>query len=438
MMPLIHHRRGSHPAAIAFALDAAFACAALFALNATIPGVGFAQTPNPPAESSSLDRAVDELKIDNAQEKHDHDAADVDEHHAAMPGHGSAHGHEQSHEQDHEQGHDADHSAADAHAKDSAAKDSAGAAKVQYADDEAEAEAEASGDAVHAFFATWHLFHNGYFLGWLVALLLSIIGVVVVARDQVFIGAAISQASALGIAVALCLSTGLALHHEDGAAAHDALWICCDSFQVTLAVAFSVLAALITASADRAKRESHEAITGWVFLISTSLSVLVVAHSPHGMGEINRIHASSIIGATPKDIQVFAALLVVTVLFLAFAGRRLLLFIMDRSMAASVGMNVSLWASLLAIWLGLVVGLSIRASGVLFTFGSLVLPALVAKNVCREVRPMFFVAPIVAFVTSVVGFVLANRYDFPPAQMTVALWCILLLIVWALRSIRRA
>jgi zinc transport system permease protein len=61
----------------------------------------------------------------------------------------------------------------------------------------------------------------------------------------------------------------------------------------------------------------------------------------------------------------------------------------------------------------------------LYTFGCLVLPALVAKNVCREVRPMFVVAPVIAVGVATVGFVLANHYDDPPAQMTVALLCLL-------------
>ncbi len=292
-------------------------------------------------------------------------------------------------------------------------------------------------NAIESFVASWTLFHNSYLVGWLVGLLLSLVGVIVVARDQVFIGAAVSQASTLGIALALCASGVFPMHSEDSLLPHSALWLCCDSFQVTMAVAFSVLAALVTSRADRSKRESHEAITGWVFLVSASLSVLAVAHSPHGLEEVNRIHSSSIIGATATDVGVFAVFLLLTVLLLVAAGQRLLLFIMDPSMAAAVGMNVGRWAVFESLWLGLVVGFSIRASGMLFTFGSLVLPALVAKNVCREVRPMFVVAPAVALTTNTIGFVLANRYDFPPAQMNVAILCLVLLIAWGIRRLRR-
>jgi zinc/manganese transport system permease protein len=94
-------------------------------------------------------------------------------------------------------------------------------------------------------------------------------------------------------------------------------------------------------------------------------------------------------------------------------------------MAAAVGMRLKPWALVTSAWLGLAVGLSIRSAGMLYTFGCLILSALVAKNLCREVRPMFVVAPLVAVSTAAVGFVLTNYYDDPPAQMTIALLCAL-------------
>jgi len=73
----------------------------------------------------------------------------------------------------------------------------------------------------------------------------------------------------------------------------------------------------------------------------------------------------------------------------------------------------------------------------LYSFGMLVLPALIAKNICREVRPMLVVSPVLAVAIATVGFALANYYDFPPAQMTVALACVLLIVAWAVPRIRR-
>ena len=281
---------------------------------------------------------------------------------------------------------------------------------------------------IEGFLSSWTLFHNTYLAGWLIGVLLSLLGVLVVARDQIFIGAAVSQASTLGIALAMWIG---------GWAATGALAsLQSDGFLTAMAVAFSLIAALITSGGGETGRESHEAITGWVFLASASLSILIVSHSPHGLEEIHRLLASSIIGATEADIWTFGLLAAFTALFLWVTHRRVLLFVMDPAMAAAVGMRTARWAVFISTWLGLAVGLSIRASGMLYTFGCLVLPALVAKNICREVRPMFLVAPIVAVGTGAIGFVLANHYDYPPAQMTVALLSLLLAGAWFFRRLR--
>ncbi len=278
---------------------------------------------------------------------------------------------------------------------------------------------------IQSFISSWGLFHQSYLTGWLIGLLLSLVGVIVVARDQIFIGAAISQASTLG--VALTLGTTL-LFPED-----EFPWLHSTIFLSGMAVIFSVIAASITGHGRSSGKESHEAITGWVFLISSSLSILVVSHSPHGLEEIHRLLSSSIIGATGFDAWVFGILTALTALMLLIFYRKILLFSLDPTMAVAIGMKIKTWNVITSAWLGLAVGLSIRASGMLYTFGCLVLPSLVAKNLCREVRHMFFVAPVIALLTGIIGFVLANGYDFPPGQMTVALSCVLLVGVWFIR-----
>jgi len=281
---------------------------------------------------------------------------------------------------------------------------------------------------IQQFLSSWALFHNTYLAGWLISLLLSLIGVLVVARNQIFIGAAVSQAATLGIA---CGMWAGALFAADAGA-----FVRSDQFLSALAVAFSIMAAAATARAGDAGQDSHAAVTGWVFLASASFSILVLSHSPHGLEEVHRLLSSSIIGAAASDVWVFAALLLLTTLFIASNRPRIILFAMDPLMAAAVGTRTTLWEGLLSVWLGLVVGLSIRASGMLYTFGCLVLPALAAGNLCREVRSMFVVAPIIGLVTAVVGFVVADRYDFPPAQMTVALLGVLLPLAWLVRQVR--
>jgi ABC-type Mn2+/Zn2+ transport system permease subunit len=276
------------------------------------------------------------------------------------------------------------------------------------------------------FVASWPLFYKAYLAGWLIAVLLASVGVLVVARDQIFIGAAVSQASTLGIAIGLRLGDALQGRVP---------WLDSDAFLATMAVAFSVAAALLTTRSHNGGG-THEALTGWIFLATASIAILMVSNSPHGTEELHRVLVSTIIGATTEDLVVFAILGIFTLLTVAVANRELLLVATDPTMAAAVGMSTRLWAGGVSVWLGLVVGLSIRTSGVLYAFGCLVLPALVATNLCREMRPMFAVAPLVALATAIVGFAGAHRHDLPPAQMTVTLLCVLLALARAYRRVR--
>lgn len=269
---------------------------------------------------------------------------------------------------------------------------------------------------MHEFLDSWTLFGDTYLVGWLIAVMLGLLGVFVLARNQVFVGAALSQVSTLGVALATAL--GAALHGRAPA------WVesegALTGTAVAVAVAASVLSARYAASARGAGRDG---LMGWLFLLGASVSIVVVSHSPHGLEEVQRLFASSIIGVTRGDLVLFLGLALITGLLVGMLRSTLLLWVMDPVMALAVGVRVARVEVLSSIWLGLAVGLSIRASGTLYTFGCLVLPALIARPLCREVRSMLWAAPLIALLLSTAGFVAANHFDFPPAQLSVALMC---------------
>lgn len=281
-------------------------------------------------------------------------------------------------------------------------------------------------EMIAEFVASWPLFHDAYLAGWLIGVLLALVGVVVVARSQIFIGAAVAQASTLGIALGMWAGTRLGAEALSGDHAHGLLSL--------IGVAFAVAAAMFTARGGAGG--SREAATGWVFLAAAGLSTVVLSHSPHGLEEINHLVSSSIIGARALDVWAFAALAMVSAAAVAALRDRLILFAIDPEMAAAVGMRTGRWDTALAVWLGLVVGGAMRAAGLLYTFGSLVLPALAATALCRQTRSLFAVAPLLALLAGVVGFVLANHSDDPPGQMAVVVQAAIVALAWAIRRRR--
>ena len=140
---------------------------------------------------------------------------------------------------------------------------------------------------IASFLESWVLFHHTYVAGWCIAALLATVGVIVVARDQIFLGAAVSQASMLGIALGMWAG---------GFGGVECQWCESEWLLAVCGSSFAVLGALLTAGGMRhGGGESHEAITGWVFLLSSSLAVLVLSHSPHGLEEVHRLLSSTII-----------------------------------------------------------------------------------------------------------------------------------------------
>jgi ABC-type Mn2+/Zn2+ transport system permease subunit len=282
---------------------------------------------------------------------------------------------------------------------------------------------------IRDFLDSWALFGSTYLVGWLVCATLSLVGVLMVARNQIFAGAALSQASTLGIAAAMWVGAVL------GGDSHR--WLESDAFLTGTAVVVSVIASVLTGRTAGRRRESREAVMAWLFLLGASGSVVMVSHSPHGLEEVQRLLSSSIIGATGHDVALFGVLAVATAVWAAVWWRPLLFWVMDPATAQAAGVRVPAVETGVSLWLGLCVGLSIRTSGMLYTFGCLVLPALIAKALCREVRMMFFVAPLAGVVLALAGFVVANHFDYPPAQLTVAFLCLGLLLAWA-RSLLRS
>lgn len=262
---------------------------------------------------------------------------------------------------------------------------------------------------IGSFLETWGMFRDTYLTAVFSGLLLASVGVLVVAQGQVFLAVAVAQASMLGVAVSLASGWGPP-------------WV--------LAVGFSVGAALLTAGSRARDAHRREETAAWVFLVASSLTILLLAHQALGMKQVQALLASSLIGATPGDALLYGVLAAASMVTLLVLRARLVLYLGDPVMAAAVGIPIAVWSLAIATALGLVTGLSIHTSGLLFTFGCLTLPALVARQWCRRASTLFLLAPAVCGLALVPGLVLAHAWDYPPGQVIVALLAGMLWLAW--------
>ncbi len=275
------------------------------------------------------------------------------------------------------------------------------------------------------FMSSWELFARPYSLTLLAAPVLALLGVYAVARRQLFIAAAVSQSAVFGFAL-FSLFFGAHAAGVNGSLAQDALVLVC-------AIAAALITMIGRDSGGHGGRLNSDEIIAWVFIAAGVSATLILSHAPAGMELTRQLQASSVVGARWTDVAVFSIALAMLVGMLVWRRRALVLFVTDPVMASAVGMRVSIWNLVITILCGIVIGLSVRSTGMMFTFGCLALPVLIAKQGCSEVRTLLVVSPLAATLSAFVGLWFAHQWDLPPGQAVVGLLSVLLAVAAGLR-----
>ena len=254
------------------------------------------------------------------------------------------------------------------------------------------------------------LFGEAMVMGGLCGVLLPLLGVVLVLRQQVFLAAAIGQSANLGAALAMqgAVLLGAGHGHGDGLPAYGC------------GLVAAVLAAVAAMRALSAQATTLEARSAVLFLGGGALAMLLLAHAPHGLQELQRRQFSSLLTVGPLDLAVATGLLAVVLLALQRGRHRLWLWALDPRAAAAHGASLARWDLAVGTVLGLGLGHALHSTGLVFTFGLAVLPVLAAREVATSLRGVLLLAPLAGLAAVVAGFTLGHRFDLPVGQVATA------------------
>lgn len=254
------------------------------------------------------------------------------------------------------------------------------------------------------------LFGDAMVMGGLCGVLLPLLGVVLVLRQQVFLAAAIGQSANLGAALAMQAAAFLGAGHalDDGLPAY----VC--------GLAAAVLAAVAAMRALSAQATTLEARSAVLFLGGGAGAMLLLAHAPHGVQMLERRQFSSLLTVGTGDLVVAASLLVVVWITMQRCRHRLWLWALDPRAAAAHGASLRRWDLAVGAVLGLGLGHALHGTGLVFTFGLTVLPVLAAREVAGSLRQVLVLAPLFGVAAVVSGFVFGHRFDLPVGQVATA------------------
>ena len=256
----------------------------------------------------------------------------------------------------------------------------------------------------------------------LVGVVCPLVGVYFVLRRMIFLGVALPQLSAAGIAfsfVAYRLVVGV---HEHGNLSERSL-------ALLGSLAFTLGGILVLTAFERRGRETVEARIGMTYAIAAALTILFLALDPHGDAEMVNLLKGDILATTQTGLKLLGGVLggVVVVLF-AFR-KEFLLVSFDRDLAVVFGKRVALWDGLLYLMIGTTISLGVMTAGPLVTFGFLVVPTLTARMLTSRMLTFSLVAAALGGVAAFGGFYGAYRLDLPLGPAEVALASVLLVIV---------
>jgi len=249
----------------------------------------------------------------------------------------------------------------------------------------------------------------------LVGVVCPLVGVYFVLRRMIFLGVALPQVSAAGIASSFLAYRLLVGNHQHFDLSERVLAML-GSFAFTLA------ALLILAAFERLGRETVEARIGFTYALAAAATILFVAFDPHGEAQMVNLLKGDILATTGTSLSVLATVYgVVTLLLFAFR-KEFLLVSFDRDLAVVFGKRAGSWDALLYLLIGVTISLGVMTAGPLVTFGFLVVPPLTARLLTRRMTTFAFAAAGLGGATAFAGFYCAYVLDLPlgPAQVAVA------------------
>jgi ABC-type Mn2+/Zn2+ transport system permease subunit len=264
----------------------------------------------------------------------------------------------------------------------------------------------------------------------LVGIVCPLVGVYFVLRRMIFLGVALPQVSAAGIAFALLVHRAVIGPHPHGETT--------DAILARLgATTFTLGGILLLALLERRGREFVEARIGMAYAIAGALTILFLAADPWGEAHIVNLLKGELLAATERSLVFLAAVLGAVVIVLLAFQKEFLLVSFDHDLAVVFGKRTTVWDALLYVLCGLTISFGVLAAGPLVTFGFLLAPPLTARLLTRRMLTFSIVSAAIGGVTAFVGFCVAFRYDMPLGPAEVAVSAAVLLLVSAADWLRR-
>jgi len=242
--------------------------------------------------------------------------------------------------------------------------------------------------------------------GVLTGLMGGLLGSFTILRQLSFFSDALGESALLGIGIGLLLNLNPS-------------WVL---------LPFAVLFALCIAYFLEHTHLWTDALLNIVCSSCLALGVILLSFRDEYQGGINSLLFGDILAVRTPDLIFSALLLCACVGFIGLTLRSQILMTLHEPMAIARGVSVSAQRTAFIVLLALVVGISIKAVGVLLISAFVVIPASAARMLSRKFTHYILISAGLGAVSAVIGMLLSALFDLPsgPSIVVVQLGIFLL------------
>jgi ABC-type Mn2+/Zn2+ transport system permease subunit len=255
--------------------------------------------------------------------------------------------------------------------------------------------------------------------GILVSVLCSYAGVYVHFKNIIFFSIALSEVSALGVLVGLLIGVQ----------------------PVIASFIFIIVCIILILFSERdlilEKIFFQESIIGFIYIFCVAVSILLISKNPiiESSG-VDIIKGNLLYSQWNDVILVFVISLIVLLVHFLFY-RHFIYVSFDKTSAQAKGIKTNLVEFVLFVIIGIIISVSIKISGVLFVFSSLVLPPMCGLVYAKNMNFLIIISFVFAITSVFLGLLTSYFFDLPASPTIVVFYILFFLILYGIKKFKK-
>ena len=268
-----------------------------------------------------------------------------------------------------------------------------------------------------SFFESAFLWKEAVIASMAVAVITAVTGLYAILRRVVFLPAALSQVSGLGVVAAFFLAASVP------ALAGTPLtnpWL--------LALGVTLIAAMLLGWLPEPKGLSREAVIAIAYIGASALVIVMSDLTPREAHHVDDILFGNAVVVEAGQMGVTLVVALVVSLLHALLFWPFLFASFDQETACAHGVPVRLLDALLFATMGLTIAVSTKTIGALPVFAFSVLPPAASLKLAKSTRAIFILAPCLGAATAFFGYYISFKWELPTGACTTLLAAVVFLV----------